>query len=343
MKKLFLIVLAVLLVAGFMSCKKKEAEPEEEVAAEVEKEPIKVGLVTDVGKVDDKTFNQFAYEGMMKAAEEFGFEANYIETQQPTDYEKNIQTFTEEGYDLIVTVGFMIQDATYKMAQQYPDIVFVGVDQAYDPPLDNALGLLFAEDQAGFVAGALAGMMSDSGVIGFVGGIEIPPVIKYRKGYENGAENVNPDVKVLGVYIDSFTAPDRGKAAAEAQIADGADVIFGAGGPTGSGGIVAAMEKEVFGIGVDQDEYYTTMGGGPAPYLLTSAMKRVDNGVYDGIKAFVEGTFEGGIYMGTVANGGIDYAPFHDAADKVPDDVKERLDEIMGKLGDGSLETGVTL
>lgn len=314
-------------------------EPE----TEPEKEAMKVGLVTDVGKVDDKTFNQFAYEGMMRAAEEFGLETSYIETQQPTDYDKNIQTFAEEGYDLIITVGFMIGDSTYKMAGLYPDITFVGVDQFYDPPLDNTMGLLFSEDQSGFVAGALAAMMSESGVIGFVGGIEIPPVIKFRKGYENGAKFVKPDIKVLGVYIDSFTAPDRGKAAAEAQIADGADVIFGAGGPTGSGGIVAAMEKQVFAIGVDQDEYYTTMGGGPAPYLLSSAMKRVDNAVYAAISYAVDGTFEGGHYMGTAANEGIGAAPYHDTESKVPQNVKDQLNDIIKGLGDGSIETGVTL
>ncbi len=304
---------------------------------------IKVGLVTDVGKVDDKTFNQFAHEGMMRAAEEFGFEAKYIETLQPTDYDKNIQTFAEEGFDMIVTVGFMITDATYKMAGQYPDIKFAGVDQFYAEPLDNTMGLLFAEDQSGFVAGALAAMMSETGVIGIVCGMEIPPVIKFRKGYENGARYIDPGLKVLGVYIDSFVAPDRGKAAAEAMIADGADVIFGAGGPTGSGGIVAAMEKGVYGIGVDQDEYYTTMGGGPAPNLLTSAMKRVDNAVYSAIKAFAEDTFKGGHYMNNASNEGIGYAPFHDAADRVSKDVKARLDETLEKLADGSLETGVKL
>jgi basic membrane protein A len=185
--------------------------------------------------------------------------------------------------------------------------------------------------------------MSKSGVIGCVAGMEIPPVIKFRRGYENGAKYINPKMKVLGVYIDSFTAPDRGKAAAEAQIAEGADVIFGAGGPTGSGGIVAAMEKRVYGIGVDQDEYYTTMGGGPAPYLLSSAMKRVDNAVYNSIKAFAEGTFEGGHYVGTAANQGIGYAPFHDTSNTVSKTVKDKLDDILKKLADGSLDTGVKL
>ncbi len=337
MKKLliFLLVFSVLMVA-FVGCGKKDADKEEV-------SQMKVGLVTDVGKVDDKTFNQFAYEGMMRAAKEFGLDANYIETQQPTDYDKNIQTFAEEGYDMIITVGFMITDATIKMAEQYPDIKFAGVDQFYADVKDNAIGLLFSEDQAGFIAGAVAAMMSKTGVIGFVGGVEIPPVVKYRKGYENGAKYINSKTKVVGVYIDSFTAPDRGKAAAEAQIADGADVIFGAGGPTGSGGIVAAMAKNVFAIGVDQDEYFTTMGGGPAPFLLTSAMKRVDNAVYSAVKDFVDNTFKGGHYVGSAENEGVGYASFHDTESKVPQDVKNRLDDILKKLGDGSLQTGVTL
>ena len=336
MKRILFILLSVFMLASSFlyaaGSKVKETE-----------EKVKVGLVTDVGKVDDKTFNQFAYEGMTRAAKEFGLEAKYIETQQPTDYEKNIQTFAEEGYKMIVTVGFMLTDATLKMAAQYPDIKFSGVDQFYGKPLDNTMGLLFAEDQSAFVVGALAAMMSKSGVIGCVAGMEIPPVIKFRKGYENGAKYVNPKIKVLGVYIDSFTAPDRGKAAAEAQIAEGADVIFGCGGPTGSGGIVAAMEKEVYGIGVDQDEYYTTMGGGPAPYLLSSAMKRVDNAVYSAIKSFVGGSFKGGHYVGTAANNGIGYAPFHDTESNVPKNVKSKLDQILKKLADGSLETGVKL
>ena len=336
MRKIFFIILAIFLLSSVtLNTVGKKAQ-----GAEAGK---KVGLVTDVGKVDDRTFNQFAYEGMMRAAKEFGLEATYIETQQPTDYEKNIQIFAEEGYQMIVTVGFMLTDATLKMAAQYPDVKFAGVDQFYAEPLPNTMGLLFSEDQSAFVVGALAAQMSKSGVIGCVAGMEIPPVIKFRKGYENGAKYINPKIKVLGVYIDSFTAPDRGKAAAEAQIAEGADVIFGCGGPTGSGGIVAAMEKGVWGIGVDQDEYFTTMGGGPAPYLLSSAMKRVDNAVYSSIKAFADGSFKGGHYLGTAKNGGIGYAPFHEAESKVPKSVKTKLGQIMKKLADGSLNTGVKL
>jgi basic membrane protein A len=301
----------------------------------------KVGLVTDVGKVDDKTFNQFAYEGMVRAAEELHLKHTFIETMQPTDYERNIQQLIDENFGMLITVGFMLGDATEKMARRYPEIRFAIVDYAYDPPLPNVIGLVFAEDQAGFLAGAIAAMLSKTGIIGFVGGKEIPPVIRYRKGYEAGARYIREDIRVLTVHIDSFSDPARGKMAAESQIAEGADVIFGAGGPTGSGGIKAAHERGVFCIGVDKDEYYTTFGGGPAPYLVTSAMKRVDQAVYQAIVAYAKGTFRGGVYLGTAANGGIGYAPYHDAEDRVPDAVKQRMEEIFQGLADGSLTTGV--
>jgi len=327
------LAVALLFAAVFCGC-----SPEQQPA-----QPQKrVGLVTDVGKVDDKTFNQFAYEGMVKAAAELSMPRTFIETMQPTDYEKNIQQLIDEGYGLLITVGYMLGDATGKMAGEHPEVKFAIVDFAYDTVIPNVMCLTFAEDQAGFIVGALAGMMTRSGIIGFVGGKEIPPVRRYLRGYEAGARYVRPDVKVLGAYTDSFTDPARGKATAESQISEGADVIFGAGGVSGSGGIKAAHEQGVFCIGVDKDEYHTTFGGGPAPYLLTSAMKRVDQAVYDAIIAFDNGTFAGSTYLGTAANGGIGYAPFHDAQASIPADVQQKLEEIRQGLADGSLQTGVT-
>lgn len=198
----------------------------------------RVGLVTDVGKVDDRTFNESAYKGMMRAVKEFGIKSAFIETQQPTDYDKNIEQFAAAGYDMIITVGFMLGDATKKMAQKYPQVRFTIVDFSYDPALDNVVGLLFAEEQSGFMAGALAGLMSESKIVGMVAGVEIPPVIRFRKGYEAGVKHVCADCEVLGVYIDSFIDPARGKTAAMSQIDEGADVIFGGGGTTGSGAIL---------------------------------------------------------------------------------------------------------
>lgn len=300
----------------------------------------RVGLVTDVGKVDDRTFNESAYKGMVRAAKAFGIKSAFIETQQPTDYAKNIEQFATAGYDMIITVGFMLGDATKKMAEKYPEVRFAIVDFAYDPPLDNVVGLVFAEEQSGFMAGALAGLMSKSKVLGMVAGIEIPPVIRFRKGYEAGVQHVCADCTVLGVYIDSFTDPARGKTAAISQIDEGADVIFGGGGTTGSGAILGAAQAGVWAIGVDQDEYLTTFKQGRTPgsdKLLSSAMKRVDQAVYRVVQQAVAGQFSGGTVKFDASNGGIGLAPFHETEASVPDAVKTKLREIAADLASGKL------
>ena len=305
---------------------------------------IKVGLVTDVGKVNDGTFNEFAYKGMMQAVDEFGLESAFIETLAPTDYEKNIEQFANEGYDMIVTVGFLIGDATAKLAKAYPDIQFAGVDQFQAEEIENSAGLIFSEDQSGFLAGCLAGLMTESNVVGIVAGMEIPPVVKFREGYQNGVAHVNPDATVLGVYIDSFTDPARGKEAALSQMAEGADVIFGAGGPTGSGGIMGAAAQGAWVIGVDQDEYLTTFGNGSvtgADKLLSSAMKRVDVAVYTAIKNAVTDAWLGGNVLLEAANDGVGLAPFHDTEGAVPQAVKDKLAEIAQGMKAGTIGTGV--
>lgn len=325
------------------------AEATEEATAEATEEGAagaveSVCLVTDVGRVNDGTFNQYAYEGMLRAAEEFGLENTFIETQAQTDYSTNIGTCIDEGYDVIVTVGFLIGDATLAAAQENPEVSFIGVDQFFPEAPDNLVGIQFREDQGGFLAGALAAMLTESNTVAGIYGIDIPPVVKFRNGFEQGAKYVNPDINTLGVYIDSFTAPDRGASAAEQFIGEGADVIFGAGGPTGSGGIKRAAEEGIFVIGVDQDEYFTTFGGGETPgaeYLISSAVKKVDVGVYDMIAALVngEGWMGGGHYILDAANGGITYAEPHDA--DVPQEVLDELETIRQGLADGSIDTGV--
>jgi len=305
---------------------------------------IKVGLATDVGKINDGPFNEFAYKGMMQAVDAFGLESAFIETLAPTDYEKNIEQFADEGYDMIITVGFLIGDATAKLAKQYPDIKFAGVDQFQAEEIENSAGLIFAEDQSGFLAGCLAGLMTESNVVGIVAGMEIPPVVKFREGYQNGVAYVNPDATVLGVYIDSFVDPARGKEAALSQMAEGADVIFGAGGPTGSGGIMGAAAQGAWVIGVDQDEYLTTFGKGSvtgADKLLSSAMKRVDVAVYTAIKNAVMDTWQGGNLVLEAANDGVGLAPFHDADAAIPQAVKDKLAEIAQGMKAGTIRTGV--
>ncbi len=317
--------------------------------ASAQTEIERVCLVTDVGRVNDGTFNQFAYEGMIAAAEDYGLETTFIETVAQTDYNANIGTCVDDEFDVIVTVGFLIEDATYAAAVENPEISFIGIDQFFgetdeQPALPNLVGIQFREDQAGFLVGAMAALMTESDIIGGVYGIDIPPVVKFRNGYEQGALYINPDITVLGVYIDNFVAPDRGAAAAEQVIGEGADVIFGAGGPTGSGAITRAAADGVFVIGVDQDEYFTSFGGGTTPgaeFIISSAQKRVDNGVYDMIAALIEGDGfpEGSLYILEVANDGIDFAPAHDA--DVPQEVTDAIIEIRELLASGELETGV--
>jgi basic membrane lipoprotein Med (substrate-binding protein (PBP1-ABC) superfamily) len=303
-----------------------------------------VCLVTDIGRINDGTFNQFTYEGMMRAVEDFELESIFIETQAITDYEANINLCVDEGYDIIVTVGWRLVEATYVAASDNPDRYFIGIDAFFAEPLPNLVGIQAREDEAGFIVGALAALMTETDTVGGIYGIAEPPVVRFRNGYEQGVRYIDPDVEMLGVYIDDYVAPDRGAAAAEQFVGEGADVIFGAGGETGSGGIKRAAELGIMVIGVDQDEYNTTFGGGETPgaeNLISSALKRVDNGVYQMIEAIVNGDAlpEDSTYTLTVENEGIDFAPPHDA--DVPEEVTEQVQAVMEGLRDGSIETGV--
>lgn len=309
-----------------------------------------VGLVTDVGKIDDKSFNQSTWEGVQMAKKDgIADWVQYIETTDAKDYDKNIATFADAGYDVIVTVGFALGEATYAAAQKYPDIKFIGVDQFQEWPFTedtaddvaNLAGLNFPEDQAGFLVGALAAMMSKSGKIGSVCGTDVvPPVWRFGEGYRAGAAYIDPNVEVTVVYHSdvgfdkTFTDPEWGAATANSMIDKGVDVIFGAGGKTGNGAVIAAAQRGVYAIGVDTDQYYTLPEA--ASRLLSSAMKLLTPGTYDLIKLAKEGNFPSGNYLGKAG-----YAPFHDLEKEVPADVKSKMEEINKGLLDGSIVTGV--
>ena len=306
-------------------------------------------LVTDLGRVNDGTFNQFAHEGALEAADEYDLEYKWIETQSETDYGANIQTCIDEGFEVIVTVGFLIADATNGAAEANPDVYFLGVDQFVMGGPTNYVGIQFREDQSGFLAGVLAAQVADSigsDTIAGVYGIDIPPVKKFRNGFEQGAHYVNADMNLLGVYIDNFVAPDRGASAAVQFIGEGASVIFGAGGPTGTGGILAAAQQGVFVIGVDQDEWVTSFGSGATPgseYIISSAIKRVDQGVYDMVAALAEsmmGDFPGGgIYLMDVALNGVGLAEKHEA--DIDDAFFDTAATVAEMMIAGSVSTGV--
>ncbi len=300
-----------------------------------------VGLVTDVGKIDDKSFNQSTWEGVQQAETELGAHVQYIETTDSKDYDKNIATFGDAGYDVIVTVGFALGEATVANAALYPDIKFIGVDQFQAEEVANVVGLNFPEDHSGFLVGALAAMISETGVIGSVLGTDaVPPVWRFGEGYKAGAVYINPDIEVTVVYHNdvgfdkTFTDPEWGKTTAVSMIDKGADVIFGAGGKTGNGALQGAAEKDVYCIGVDTDQYFTVPEAQSC--LVSSAMKLLTPGTFDLIKMAKEGTFPSGNYLGKAG-----YAPFHDFEDTIPEDVATKMEEIKAALTDGSLTTGV--
>jgi basic membrane protein A and related proteins len=343
MKK-FYVLLALLLVAAMIipACGPKTADCK---SADV----FCVGLVTDVGKIDDKSFNQSAWEGVKQTEKDLGAKVQYIETTDAKDYDKNIATFADEGYDVIVTVGFALGEATAKAAVAYPNIKFIGVDQFQEWPFDddktndiaNLAGLNFPEDQAGFLVGALAAQMSASKKIGAVCGTDaVPPVWRFGEGYKAGAAYIDPAVEVNVVYHSdvgfdkTFVDPEWGAATANSMMDKGVDVVFGCGGKTGNGAITAAAQKGAYAIGVDTDQYLTLPEA--AKQMLSSAMKLITPGVFDLAKMAKEGTFPSGNYTGLAG-----YAPFHDLDSKVPAEVKTKMEEIQKALTDGSLTTNV--
>jgi len=302
-------------------------------------------MVTDIAKLGDKSFNDSAWNGVQIAAKKLGVEPKVIETTDPNDYEKNINQFISEGYNVIVTVGFALADATNAAAKANPEVKFIGVDQFQAEEIPNVAGLVFNEDQAGYLAGYLAASLSKSGKIGAILGTDaVPPVWRFGEGYRAGAKAAKSDVDVQTVYHNdvgfdkTFSDPEWGKATALSMIDKGVDVVFGAGGRTGNGALLAAAERKdkgVLAIGVDTDQYLTVPEA--KDVLLSSAFKILDQGTADLIAKAADGSFKGGNNYGEVG-----LAPFHDLDSKVPADLKTKLEDIRKQLLDGSLKTNVT-
>ncbi|MCP4363377.1 MAG: BMP family ABC transporter substrate-binding protein [Chloroflexi bacterium] len=352
-KSILFLTLLLMFTLGLAACSSTGGGTEEsgeEAAADCASEDVLcVGVVTDVGEIDDKSFNQSAWEGVQRAESELGATIDFIETQDAKDYGANIGLFAEKDYDVIITVGFAMGEATVAAAGEYPDIDFIGVDQfqawEFDGDdatnIENVSGLIFAEDKAGFLAGALAAMLSESGTVGAVLGTDlVPPVVAFKEGYENGAAYINSDINLISTFhpggLDvAFTDPEWGASTAKQALDQGADVIFGAGGKTGNGALIEIASADgAYCIGVDSDQWGTVPEAHPC--LVSSAMKLITPGVFDLIKASQDGNLPAGNFVGDVG-----LAPFHDFdGDPVTDDIKSKLDEINSGLQDGSIETG---
>lgn len=312
-------------------------------------EAFQACLVTDAGGIDDKSFNATSWLGVQNAVDQLGVEGKYLESQQQTDYDKNINAFLEEDCGIIITVGFLLGDATKAAAEANPDQNFSIVDFAYDPTIPNVLGQVFNTQEAGFLAGYVAAGVSKTGKIGTFGGIQIPTVTVFMDGYALGAQYYNQqkgtNVEVLGwdpatqtgLFTGNFESTDDGRAMGESLMDEGADIIMPVAGPVGLGTAAAAQERGgVYIIGVDTDWYVT------APeysgIILTSVLKKMEVTTFDAIKAAQEGTFAGGVVVGTLANEGVGLADFHDLDSMVPAEVKGELDAIRQGVIDGSIK-----
>ncbi len=301
---------------------------------------LKVRVLIDSDSEDDKSFNQYTLEGARKASEEAGLDFGFAAPESAGDYERQIDKVAAEGPDLVITVGFRMGNATAKAASKYPKTWFAIVDTAYFPGagcpdttkdcytkeggLSNVTSLMFAEDEVAYLAGVLAACMSKTGVTGTVAGIEIPPVVRFVKGFQNGAKSVKPDIQTLHRYIPDFNDPATGKITGQDFISKGADVIFAAGGGTGNGGLLAAKEAGIMGIGVDVDQYFSYPEVKSA--LLTSASKKVDIAAAAAVKDFATGKLQSGIRLATLANQGVDLAPYHDWESKISQECKDKVE-----------------
>lgn len=345
LRKFLALFVVFALVASFaVGCSATEDEPADTTTEEPMTE-VRAAMVTDVGGLGDKSFNDLAYAGLQMAEKDFGTEIKALASNEIADYEPNIDQLAQAGYDVIFTVGFLMTDTSALKAPEYPDVVIGGIDQFFEEPADNLAGLLFKEHEAAYLAGVVAGLgtldadldpaINDDNTIAFIGGMDIPPVEKFEVGFIAGARSVNPDVKVISLYAGAFDDQAKGKELALTAIEQGADIVFAAAGLSGVGSVTACVEKGALFIGVDSDQYETIDEA--KPIIITSAMKRVDQAVYQIVGQVVDGTFSGGIVEFGLAEDGVGLAPYHEFEDKISSDIKAAVDKARTDVIDGTV------
>jgi basic membrane protein A len=327
--------------------------------------PFRVGFVTDTGGIDDQSFNTNQWEGVQRAAKDFGVEVQFIQSDEATQYESNLTEFASQGYDLIIAAGFFLGGDLAKVAAQYPDVKFSIVDYTYPDPfgvpegvvgnkecVPNVEGQVFKTDQAAFLAGYLAAGMTKTGKLGYFGGAKIPTVTIFGVGFQAGMEYYNKvhgtNVVLIGwdnatgegLFTGDFSDLTKGKEATESLFDEGADIFIPVGGLIGTPGFDVARERGGYGIWVDTDGYVSLTG--VQDVILTSVMKKMDNSCYAVIQETMDGNFKGcGVYIGGLDNGGVDIAPYHDLDSAVPAELKAEIEELRAKIISGEIaDTG---
>ena len=351
----------LLIFAMFVAACAEESDPTDEgtdTADQTEEVDFLACQVTDVGGIDDKSFNQTAYAGLEQAESELGVEVKFLESQTPADFQPNIQAFVDQGCDLIVTVGFLLGDDTAAAAEDNPNQKFAIVDvDFFDPEAgedvtyENVKELTFATDEAAFLAGYASAGMSESGKLGTFGGINIPPVTIFMNGFEAGMNHYNEthdaDVQLLGwdsakqdgLFTGDFENQDNGRNTTESLLNEGADIIMPVAGPVGLGAAAAVEDAgNASLVWVDTDGCESAAEF--CPLFLTSVMKNMNIAVFDAIESAVNDTFEGGLYSGTLENGGVGIAPFHEFDSQVPDELKQEIEDLKAQIISGELTVG---
>src|SRR5215212_4757093 len=303
------------------SSSSSETEPEKK---------LKVGMVTDIGGLNDRSFNEAAYKGIKRAESELGADIRVLTSKSNADYVPNLSSLARQKYDVVFAVGFLMAEATEKVAKSFPTTKFAIIASSapgMKSKPKNVEGLLFAEQESGYLVGYMAGLyVKDKGgdqVISSVGGQKIPPVDHYIAGFQKGAKAANPDIKTLNAYSEDFVDQAKCKELALNQIAEGSQVVFQVAGACGLGALDAAKEKDVQGIGVDADQAYL------GDFVMTSALKKIDEAVFTTVKEVQDGSFKAGTdTIFDAKSDGVGFGKTNAAGGKYKDQVSEQLDKI---------------
>ena len=313
LSKIFLLASSLSLMIGCSNTEKTN----------VEEDKLKVSLILDEGGVNDQSFNQSAWEGALRAKEEYGVEVNYIESKSESEYLSNVETAIDDEADLIIGVGFKLTATMEEASKNYPNQKFAIIDGSYENIPSNVQPILFNEEEAGYAAGLVAANMTKTNKIGFVGGMDIPSVTNFLIGFEKAIKEENKDIEVLSQYANSFTDSSKGRVIAEQMIKNKADIIFTAGGGVNSGVFEATKEKGLYAIGVDMPSNYIS-----PETIITSALKNVGVGVELTIQDLVNEQFEGGkVKMFDLSNGGVGY----EITDHLSEDLIKYVDNKINK------------
>lgn len=326
LKKIATIAMAGIMTASFLTGCGSNTESKADGA-----DKITVAMVSDVAGINDQSYNQSAWEGLERAKKELGIEIKYLESKQDSDYATNVETLADEEVDLIIGVGSKLADTIKEAAKNYPDQKFAIIDETYDEIPSNVKSVLFESEQASYLVGLIAGKMSETKNVGFIGGLDIPVINTFKYGYMAGVKAADANCEIQAQYANSFNDQAKGKAITNQMISKGADVVFTAAGDVGTGSMEAIKEANKYGIGVDRDQ------SDLAPQnILTSAIKRVDVGMYETVKELVEGKFQGGTSTtyGLEQNGiGIADTTSNLVPQDVLDFVNEKIEELKaGKI-----------